>query len=63
MLIAVEPEQTVIRDIRDMRDAGKSYRAIAAELTRRGVPTKQGRGSWKYSAIVGIVGRDRVREA
>ncbi len=62
-LIAVEPEQAVIADIKAMRLAGKSYRAIAAELTRRGVPTKQGRGSWKHSAIVGIVGRDGAREA
>ncbi len=56
-LVAVEAEQTVIRDIRGMRRAGKSYRVIADELTQRGVPTKQGRGGWKHSAVVGIVRR------
>ena len=56
--MAIESEQAVIADIKAMRRAGQSYRTIAAELTRRGVPTKQGRGGWKHSAVVGIVGRN-----
>lgn len=59
-LVAIESEQAVIADIRAMRTAGKSYRSIADELTRRGVPTKQGRGVWKHSAVAGIAKRDRA---
>jgi DNA invertase Pin-like site-specific DNA recombinase len=57
---AIDSEQAIIADIRAMRRAGKSYRAIADELTQRGVPTKQGRGDWKHSAVAGIVKRDRA---
>ncbi len=56
-LVAIEAEQAVLGEIQAMRNAGKSYRAIAAELTRRGVPTKQGRGEWLHSAVLGIVKR------
>ncbi len=59
-LVAVEAEQTVLADIRAMRAAGKSYRAVADELTERGVATKQGRGGWRHSAVAGIVARDRT---
>ena len=42
-LVAIDSEQAIIADIRAMRRTGKSYRAIADELTQRGVPTKQPR--------------------
>ena len=61
-LVAIEAEQAVIRDIAAMRNAGKSYRAIADELTARGVATKKGNGRWKHSAVVGIVGRNGARD-
>lgn len=63
MLVAIEAEQAVLAEIRAMRTAGRSYRAIADELTRRGVPTKKGRGRWSYMTVVGIVKRNGVRDA
>ncbi len=57
-LVAIESEQVIIAEIRAMRQAGKSYRKIADELTGRGVPTKKGRGDWKHSAVARIVGRN-----
>ncbi|MCH7872780.1 MAG: recombinase family protein [Planctomycetes bacterium] len=51
----------VLAEIRTMRTAGRSYRAIANELTRRGVPTKKGRGRWSHMAVVGIVKREAQR--
>ncbi len=62
-LVAIEAEQAVIADIRAMRAAGRSYRAIADELTERGVATKKGRGGWKHSAVLGIVKRRTGAEA
>ena len=56
-LVAIDSEQAIIADIRAMRRIGKSYRTIADELTRRGVPTKKGRGEWLHSAVLGIVKR------
>ena len=38
----VESEQAVVREITAMRAAGRTFRYIARELTRRGVPTKKG---------------------
>ena len=52
-----ESEQRVIRDIYEMRKRGMSYRAIANELDRRGVPTKKRRGKWPSSSIVRILER------
>lgn len=38
-----EGEQAVIGEIRRLRDAGLSYRAIAAELDRAGMRSRTGR--------------------
>ncbi len=57
-LVAIDAEQAVIADIRDMRTAGKSYRAIAAELTERGVVTKHGNGRWSHQAVARIIRRN-----
>ncbi len=62
-LVAIEAEQAVIADIRAMRQAGKSYRAIADALTERGVATKKGNGCWSHTAVAGIVKRRTGREA
>ncbi len=60
-LVAIEAEQAVLAKIRTMRAEGQTYRAIAAELTRRGVPTKQNRGRWAHQAVARIVKRDAQR--
>jgi DNA invertase Pin-like site-specific DNA recombinase len=54
-----ESEQIVIRDIRDMRDSGKTLKQIADILTERGVPTKTGKSSgWTHQAVARIVNRN-----
>ena len=50
-----ENEQTTIAEIRVMRRAGQSYRAIANELTRRGILTKTGRARWTNQSVRSIV--------
>ena len=57
-LVAIGAEQAIIADIRAMRSAGKSYRAIADELTEGGVPTKKGRGRWSHQAVARIIRRN-----
>jgi DNA invertase Pin-like site-specific DNA recombinase len=56
-LVENHQEQEIIRLIRDMRARGESSRAIAKELDRIGVPTKQGRAGWGYSSIERILAR------
>lgn len=52
-------EQGVIRDIRDLRAAGKSFRRIAKVLTERSVPTKSGRSTaWQGKTVQTILSRD-----
>ena len=41
---------------------GQSYRAIAANLTAEGVPTKQG-GRWHHSTVGKVVARREYYEA
>ncbi len=58
-LVPNDAEQSVVRDIRTMREAGKTLKAIANALTERGVPTKTGksdRGS--HSAVARILTRN-----
>ena len=45
-LVENADEQRIIRDIRDLRVSGKSYRRIARVLTERGIATKSGRTTW-----------------
>ena len=59
-LLAVESEQTTIREISDLRRAGRSYRFIADHLTRGGVRTKKGNGSWTHQVVASIVRRTRT---
>jgi site-specific DNA recombinase len=56
-LIPLESEQAAIQRIKAMRDRGCSYRAIAEELTRRGVPTKKGNSRWTHQAVASILKR------
>lgn len=55
-LVPVPEEQAVLGLVRDLRQAGESMRAIAAELTARGIPTKNG-DTWKHSTIQRILSR------
>lgn len=56
-LIPNESQQEAIDLIRRLRDAGLSMRAIADELTRRGVPTSKGGTTWKHSTVQRILDR------
>ncbi len=53
----IESEQAVIGDMTVMRKRGSSYRAIAEELTARGVPTKKGNANWTHQAVASILKR------
>jgi site-specific DNA recombinase len=56
-LLPVESEQAVIVRMVALRADGGSYRAVADELTRSGVPTKKGRGAWTHQAVASILRR------
>ncbi len=57
-LIGNSAEQAVIRNIRVMRKGGASFRRIAEELTRQGVPTKTGKSNrWTHQAVARILKR------
>ena len=56
-LVANESEQAIIDRIRALQAQGKSLRAIADELNRERVPTKEGRAGWKHTAINRILNR------
>ena len=56
-LVENDHEQQTIAVIRDLRSEGESFRAIAAELTRRGIPTKTGGEKWIHTAVARIVNR------
>ena len=51
-------ELIVMADIRRWRAEGRSLRAIADELTRLGVPTKNGGTSWARSTVAHLLRRE-----
>ncbi len=55
-MVPVPGEVAAVRRILELWRAGRSYRAIAAQLSREGVPTKQG-GRWHASTIKKVVDR------
>jgi len=58
--IALTPnaiEQRIIADIEALRVKGYSLRAIADELTRRGITTKKGNAAWTHTAVKRILDR------
>lgn len=62
-LLANVAEQAVIREIRTMREAGKTLKAIANALTERGVRTKTGKSTrWSHSAVARILKRHAKRD-
>lgn len=56
LLVRNEEEEAIIGLMRELRDAGMSWRAIAAELDRRQIPPKLG-GSWTHKSVAKIVER------
>jgi site-specific DNA recombinase len=55
-LVPNRAEQAALALIIQLRAAGESFRAIAAELNRRGIATKEGR-PWRFTTIQGILSR------
>jgi DNA invertase Pin-like site-specific DNA recombinase len=62
-LVKIPAEQSGIRLMRRLRDEGQSYRAIAAELERRGVRARGGRKHWRPATILDILKRAEMRKA
>jgi DNA invertase Pin-like site-specific DNA recombinase len=56
-LLPNQLEQQAIGLMQQLRERGLTLREIAAELTRRGVPTKGGKGVWRHSAVAYILSR------
>lgn len=56
-LIEVADEQTVLRLIGELRQAGVSLRQIAAILTAAGHRTKKGKASWTHTSVKSILDR------
>jgi DNA invertase Pin-like site-specific DNA recombinase len=56
-LLPAPEEQEALSLIRKLRDEGESLRDIAAELTRRGIETKEGLSKWTHTAIARILAR------
>jgi DNA invertase Pin-like site-specific DNA recombinase len=56
-LIEVEDEQVILRIIAELRAAGMSLRAIAAELTAAGHRTKKGKSTWTHTTVKSILDR------
>ena len=56
-LIENDSEQEIIALIHELRDAGQSTRAIAAELSTRHIPTKKGNAQWAHTAVTRILNR------
>lgn len=55
-LVANVTEQTAIALMRELRQSGLSYRAIAAELNCRGIATKELK-KWSHAIVMGIMKR------
>jgi site-specific DNA recombinase len=56
-LLPVPEEQEAIRIMRELKAAGESLRDIAAELTHRGILTKEGNTQWKHTTVAQILTR------
>jgi DNA invertase Pin-like site-specific DNA recombinase len=50
-------EQQIIAMMRDLRAAGRTLRQIAAELTARNIPSKEGNSQWRHQSIAYILRR------
>jgi DNA invertase Pin-like site-specific DNA recombinase len=56
VLVPNATEQEAIALMKQLRAAGETFRAIAAELTRRGINTKEG-GAWQPMTVRNILAR------
>jgi DNA invertase Pin-like site-specific DNA recombinase len=56
-LVPCPAELEAVALMKEMEAEGLSLRAIAAELTRRGIPTKEGRPGWHHSSVKRILAR------
>lgn len=59
----VEEEAKVVREIYEMFLAGKTTRAIATDLTRRGIPTPAGKKQWRDSTVYSILQNEKYKGA
>jgi DNA invertase Pin-like site-specific DNA recombinase len=62
-LIEVPEEQAILARIKACREAGLTYRKIAADLTSEGVVTKKGLPVWDHSTIRSILARAKAMAA
>jgi DNA invertase Pin-like site-specific DNA recombinase len=62
-LVRVQSEQDTIVLIHQWKGEGRTLREIARELTNRGIPTKEGNGTWTHTAVARIVNREAVAQA
>jgi DNA invertase Pin-like site-specific DNA recombinase len=53
-------EATTIRESARRILAGESARAVAIDLSRRGVPTKRAKGDWTIGTLLNMLASDRV---
>jgi site-specific DNA recombinase len=53
----VEAEQQVIAKIGELRSQGHTLRDIAAELTRQGIITREGKAAWSHTSVKRILER------
>lgn len=58
-LEAFEPEALIVREIFEMYLNGMSTQEIAAELTARGIPTKNGKEKWKSTKVSYMLSNER----
>ena len=56
-LLPVPAEQEAIALIRRLKAEGQTLRDVAAELTRRGILTKEGHTRWTHTAVARILER------
>ena len=50
-------EQTTLTLIQELRTAGRTLRQIAAELTSRNIPTKEGHSQWQHQTVAYMLSR------
>lgn len=62
-LVKLPAEQRAVRLMLRLRADGASYRQIAAELERRGIPSRASHGKWRPHTILEIVKREGARRS
>lgn len=53
-LVELPAEMEIVRRMQALRDVGLSFRAIAARLNARQIPTKRGR-RWRAASVRGVL--------